>query len=158
MNTVRCYVSSISCCLCMVHGYAVQTELSISSESIAQTLARQVGTVAEQSQPHDDEVSVSVTSNMPDLAKVNSSSETHIGGIAELEQKIDECEHQMRDMLRTLVAIKKRMRVLRRIIDERLVDCQRQIAQLKDHINHEVPTHPLTVTSTCDHLALGGTI
>jgi predicted RNase H-like nuclease (RuvC/YqgF family) len=134
----------------MANSYAVQTELSISSEAIAQALANDMGKTDQPDikggeRPH-------LAPHMPDLAKVNSSSEMHIAGIAELEQKIDELEQQACDMVKSLSALKKRVRVIKHVVDERLADCQRQIAQLKDQMRYESkPIEPLTITSTCDH-------
>jgi hypothetical protein len=95
--------------------------------------------------------------NVPDLTKINSSSEVHIAGINELEHEIDVLERQVHDMVHSLVAIKKRMHVMRRIVDERLADAQRQVALLKEQLRHETQPISLTITSTCDHEVLVGT-
>jgi hypothetical protein len=157
MDFVRHTMCCAGFCLCVINGYAVQTELSISSETIAQNLAREVGKVDRSNGKVEELQSPHGASNMPDLAKVNSSSETHIGGINELEQKIDDFEHQLRDMLHSLTVIKKRMQVIQHIVDERFADCQRQMASLKDQTRHELQPMPLVITSTCSHDVLVGT-
>jgi hypothetical protein len=150
MDFVRQTMCCAGICSLVASSYAVQTELSISSEVIAQTLANDMGKVGQPAIKVGEQPQLAT--NVPDLAKVNSSSETHIAGINELEQKIDELEQQARDMVQTLIAIKKRVRVVKHVVDERLADSQRQIAQLKDQMRYESkPVEPLTITSTCDH-------
>jgi hypothetical protein len=137
-------------CSLITSSYAVQTELSISSEVIAQTLANDMGRADQPAIKVGEQPRLAT--NVPDLAKVNSSSETHITGINELEQRIDDLEQQARDMVQALIAIKKRVRAIKHVVDERLVDSQRQIAHLKDQMRYESkPVEPLIITSTCDH-------
>ena len=130
-----------------------QTELSISSEAIAHTLA---GQLPDGPQPRESERFGTPPQIVPDLTKVNSSSEMHVVGFDEVQNSIGDLEQQLHAALTSLEALTKSVHGLKHTVDNRLADYQKQVTQLKDQTRDVHQSMALTGSTTQDHVEVSG--
>jgi chromosome segregation ATPase len=133
-------------------------EQSRCCKDVAQKLAETMSPLAScDEQSHKQEARSTDTG--PDLAKINSSSETHIAAFDDALQDIKMLEEQAARLAESLATVKKKVAHLKKMMHERLLDSHRQMEQIKEQARPVESSMSAVFSTTIDQCEVSeGTI
>ncbi len=124
-------------------------EQSMYSRDVAQKLAESVTPLPSRDERSDKQASLPSGSS-PDLAKINSSSETHVAAFDDAVRDIQALEEQFGRLAESLAAVRQKVAHLKKMVHERLLDSCQQVKHLKDQARYVDPSMSSAFSTTSD--------